>query len=288
MEPPVGLTHLLEPAAADAACRVGAGFGYATDDALVLQETNNTIVWLRPHSVIAKVGKWRHSEESLVREHAVGTALAVRGAPIAPPVPGVGPKRDEETGFTVTLWTRLDNDPNGVVAALEVGRSLRELHQALMLYEGDLPSFETSLDLARAALWNDQAMAALPRSDRSLLRRALDRLREDVQRYDYLERPLHGEAHEGNVLITRAGLRWIDFEGVCMGPLEWDLAFLPEDALEVFPEPDEHLLGLLRTLNSARVATWCFARWEFEEMRSHGEYHLEQVRRAESERPRPL
>lgn len=37
-------------------------------------------------------------------------------------------------------------------------------------------------------------------------------------------RPLHGDAHTGNVLNTKAGPRWLDFEDVCSGPVEWDLA----------------------------------------------------------------
>jgi len=102
--------------------------------------------------------------------------------------------------------------------------------------------------------------------------------------HSYAEQPLHGEAHDRNLLSTPDGLRWIDLEGACVGPLEWDLAFLPEEAVGVFPEADTELLGLLRTLNSARVATWCWVRWEFAEMRWHARYHLEQVRRADSNR----
>ena len=52
--------------------------------------------------------------------------------------------------------------------------------------------------------------------------------------------------------------------------------------MRLFPEVDAVLLGLLRTLNSARVATWCWARADVGDMRKHGEYHLEQVRLAES------
>ena len=38
---------------------------------------------------------------------------------------------------------------------------------------------------------------------------------------------LHGDAHLGNVFITDAGPVWSDFEAVCRGPLEWDLANKP-------------------------------------------------------------
>jgi hypothetical protein len=83
------------------------------------------------------------------------------------------------------------------------------------------------------------------------------------------------------LLITPTGLRWIDLEDVSVGPLEWDLAFLPEEAVLQFPMVDPEPLGLLRTLKSACVATWCWLlAEEFDEMRRDGEYHLEQVRRA--------
>src|SRR5438477_492467 len=86
--------------------------------------------------------------------------------------------------------------------------------------------------------------------------------------------------HLGNVLSTAAGPRWIDFEAVSYGPLEWDLAFLTDDAVATFPDVEPRLLAVLRPLNSARVATWCWARADLPGMRSHAEHHLEIVRRA--------
>ena len=97
----------------DAAVRVGSHHGFATDMPLLVQETNNTVVWLRPHAVIAKVGTRSHSTEALTLEHRVSTELAAEGAPIAPPVENVGPVVDEETTLLVTLWRRLDHDDRG-------------------------------------------------------------------------------------------------------------------------------------------------------------------------------
>jgi thiamine kinase-like enzyme len=269
--------------AAAAAHRVASRFGYRADEPSVIQETNNTVMWLRPLPVIAKVGTWRHSAASLTREHEVATALAA-DAPIAQSIPGAWPTVDEGSGFTVTLWERLDTDPEARPEPREVAGSLRELHRALTGYGGELPSFRIGLDLARTALADDGLMEALPEEDRSFLRDAFDRLRAEVTTHGYSEQPLHGEAHDGNLLITPAGPRWIDLEGVCIGPLEWDLAFLPEGAAETFSDVDVELLELLRTLNSARVATWCWARWRFPELRWHAEFHLERVRRAEANR----
>jgi hypothetical protein len=41
---------------------------------------------------------------------------------------------------------------------------------------------------------------------------------------------------------------------------------------------DGELLALLRRLNSARVATWCFANAHLPDLRRHGEIHLELLR----------
>jgi Ser/Thr protein kinase RdoA (MazF antagonist) len=236
---------------------------------------------LRLHEVIAKVGKWSHSAASLTREHEVASAVAAVGAPVARPVAGIDPTRDEPRGYIVTLWERLEHDPDRVVDPSDAAASLREVHDALSDFDGVLPSFEESLDLARKVLGDDRAMWALEPADRSLLRQAFDRIRAEVRELGYRARPIHGEAHDGNLLVTPDGLRWIDLENVSIGPLEWDLAFLPDRTADVFPEADEELLDLLRTLNSARVATWCFARWEHEAMRWHGRHHLDRVRRAE-------
>jgi Ser/Thr protein kinase RdoA (MazF antagonist) len=269
-----------EPEAVDAARRVGARFRYTSEEPVLIQETNNSVVWLRPHAVIAKVGKWTDSEVALIKEHAVASALTAVGAPVASPIAAIGPTHDRATGFIVTLWERLET-ANGLRATPEeIAGSLRELHAGLARYGGDLPAFEAALDLAEAALWDDHVMQALPADDRTLLRRAFERRRAEVRTRGYREQPIHGEPHEGNLLLTERGLRWIDLEETSVGPLEWDLAFLPDQVSGLFPEADAELLAILRTLNSAVVATWCFARSEFADMRRHGEHHLKRVRDA--------
>lgn len=238
-------------------------------------------MWLPPHEIIAKVGTWAYSEESLRREHAVATILAAAGAPIAPPVRDAEPIFDEHTGFLVTLWQRLEHDAAREPSPDDVAGALRRLHEGLTRYRGELPDFREGVSRARATLDDDRLMTALGSEDRSLLRRVSDRVSTELEAYEYVERPLHGEPHLDNVLSTANGVRWIDLEAVCVGPLEWDVAFLPEETARLFPEVDAVLLVLLRTLNSARVATWCWARADVGDMRKHGEYHLEQVRLAE-------
>jgi hypothetical protein len=263
--------------AVDAAVRIGTTHGYPADRPRLLSETNNVVVWLFPHGVIAKVGRWPHSSQALVREHAVANELAATDAPIARPVAAAATV-DDATGCVVTLWHRLEVDPSRDVAPLEAGASLRELHEHLRRYRGELPDFRDHVALARSALDDDGAVAALPNPDRDVLRGAIDAWRVRVDAASFVSRPLHGEPHLGNVLATPAGLRWVDVEDVCSGPLEWDLAFLPEDAVAAFGDVDADLLGLLRDLVSAVVATWCWVRADVDGMLPHARYHLARVK----------
>jgi Ser/Thr protein kinase RdoA (MazF antagonist) len=261
-----------------AATEVGRSFGVLCTEPVVLHETNNTVVWLSPAPVIAKVTTRRDSANALVKEYDVATALAARGAPVAQPLPGSRPAAHASTGFTVTLWRRLEAEPGAEPSGSAVGHSLRAIHEALVLCELELPDFRVAVSGARGTLFDDDLMAALGRSDLAFLRQAYDSLFARIEHQTFVMQPLHGEPHDGNRILTAAGLRWLDFENACRGPLEWDLTFVSADVRAAFPDADTDLLDLLSTLTSALVATWCWVQARFPEMRRQGEHHLEQVR----------
>ena len=73
------------------------------------------------------------------------------------------------------------------------------------------------------------------------------------------EQLLHGEPHPGNLLDARHGFRFIDLETCCRGPVEFDLAHVPEAVVRHYPDVDEELLVDCRVLVLATVAAW---RWE--------------------------
>lgn len=263
--------------AVQAAVRAGVAAGYAVKSPLLLAETNNVVVWLRPSCVVAKVGRWQHSHERLRREHAVGSEL--RGiAPIAPPIAGVDPTIDVETGYLVTFWEGAESEPERELSTMAIVPALRQLHAGLARCRTLLPDFRHSLALARTVLADDARMKALANGNRQMLRSAFDHLLAELDSTQFSQQGLHGEPHTGNLLRTRSGLRWIDLESACLGPLEWDLAFLSEDAVAEFPEANPELVSFLRVLNSARVATWCWARVETGDLQWHAEHHLGVVR----------
>lgn len=265
--------------AISAAVEVGRRHGVNAADPKVVQETNNTVVWLRPEPVIAKVATRTEARGDLRLEHAVAVELAAVGADIAVPLPEASPSAHNETGFVVTLWRRIEGARGVALSADELAASLRRLHGALRETKTKLPSFPAALVRAREALHNDGFTAALAPSDRTFLRVTIDDGLGLLDGLTFEERRLHGEPHDANRLVTATGLRWIDFESCCTGPVEWDLAFQPPEVIEHFPDIDPELLILLRRLNSARVATWCWGRARFPEMRRHAEMHLASLHR---------
>jgi hypothetical protein len=124
-------------------------------------------------------------------------------------------------------------------------------------------------------------MHRLAPADLAFVRERFDDLDGRIRVQEMRQQPLHGEPHLGNVVATVAGPRVIDFEGVCTGPVELDLACVDDPVVERFAEladVDHDLLALSRLLTSARVATWCFQLGDLPDMRAHGEVHLALLR----------
>ncbi len=74
-----------------------------------------------------------------------------------------------------------------------------------------------------------------------------------------VEQLLHGEPRPGNVLSTKNGPLFIDLETCCRGPVEFDLAHVPEEVVEHYPDADHELLAECQALVLAMVAAW---RWD--------------------------
>src|SRR5437763_12458085 len=100
---------------------------------------------------------------------------------------------------------------------------------------------------------------ALADPDRALLTDTLRHLRGTIGERGAAEQLLHGEPHPGNVLKTKNGLRFIDLETCCRGPVEFDLAHVPDEVSRRYPDADQGLLRDCRRLVLAMVAAW---RWD--------------------------
>ena len=249
--------------------------------ATVIKDSNNTIVLLPVEQLVAKVSTSvlpGRDRTALERELRIGVHLAARRANIAPPaVSGVdGPHWIGESVLTFWRYHQPQAPPSDQA---ELGDAVRGFHSALAELAGDLPTLADKIDHA-AELFDRNQTPGLTDQDRRIAARAEPRIRE---LFDQLrpDTALHGEPHDGNVIWTSEGPLLIDFEASCTGPLEWDLAYLPDDAREAFPDRDDALIERLRAVVSYCVAAWCWADPEpTPEVAAAAKHHLGRLRQS--------
>lgn len=178
------------------------------------------------------------------RELAVTRWLSECGAAVIAPWPDPGPHRVADT--FISLWPFVtpvapETPPTGE----RFGQALSELHTRLddcplplPLLVGPLTDIQTGLRQSQHRILHRAAAALLPRVA------------------DWPRRPLHGDAHPGNLMRTMQGWVWIDFEDACLGPPEWDLASmsLDETAVQAYRHPiDDRRLQDCRRLRRLQV-----------------------------------
>ena len=121
------------------------------------------------------------------------------------------------------------------------------------------PHFTDRVAEAQQLVASRDHTPALADADRELLSNTLRSLRRAIDDRGAAEQLLHGEPHPGNVLNTKNGLLFIDLETCCRGPVEFDLAHVPEEVSEHYPGVDHDLLRECRILVLAMVTAW---RWD--------------------------
>jgi Ser/Thr protein kinase RdoA (MazF antagonist) len=252
-------------------------YGIVVTDPVVLSDSNNVVLWLRPAPVVAKVATGHHRRLRL--ELATAQHVVAKGGPVVPPAEGLPAEVHRVDDLEMTFWGYQRSD-NQVPDPRVWARALLELHDAMLSYPGMLPSYEEELLGVAEVLSDDRRTPTLSVPDRRLLLSALDRFRGEVTRCGYEARPLHGSPHSGNTLVSEGLVRFIDFETACRGPLEWDLAHIDDEAVDMYPERfDRRLLEACRALASIKTAAWCWVKFEHPSLQWHARHHLEVVRR---------
>lgn len=231
--------------------------GYEWSRPRVLQSTNAMVVHIEAAGLVVKAGQWPDSQPGMLREHAICRELHALGEPGAEALGE--PVTDHETGMVATLWTHVESVPIGVPEPAELARCLGRVHRVLQQTTTPLPDYRYWFDLFAGSLYDDNEMTNLDAEGRHDLRAAYEELRPRIDSHQSSPIRIHGEPHLGNYLRTDDGLIVIDFETVCTGPVEWDLASVESAVADRYDDPvDDNLLGLLRTMNDIRIATWCF------------------------------
>jgi Ser/Thr protein kinase RdoA (MazF antagonist) len=214
-------------------------------------------------------------------ELTIATHLASRRAPSVRPACEVGAGPYLENNCAITLWEFVEGRPVATDADERLAAaSLREVHSALADIDVTLPSFLAKIDSCETILANGDEAPKLPLRDRAFLQNVYRRLRGDLSSVGGSWQPLHGDAHVENAMVVGSGAIWMDFESVCVGPLEWDVGFLPAETWSEFTGLDRTLISLLADVRSCCVATWCWA--EFDRSAATNEaavYHLGELKR---------
>lgn len=225
-------THVvLEPAserALRAADEVARDLGLRFDEATVLRDQSNLLVHFRPTPVVARIAtgtvRVRQGSAWLARELAVASHLSAAGAPVVSPSRELPPGPHSRGGCFMTFWEHVSQLDQPVDPAL-AGRALKECHQALDGFEGQLPVLGALEEAARILSMLDEN-GTLTAADSEMLHRVCERSLRRIDGLGLPMKPLHGDANLSNALPTPDGPLWADWEDAFQGPREWDLACL--------------------------------------------------------------
>jgi Ser/Thr protein kinase RdoA (MazF antagonist) len=234
--------------------------GLRVEEPAVLNDLFSLMVHLRPAPVVARVATLMPRLRAPIAdwldlEIAVTTFLSDRGAPVVAPSRELPAGPHERDGFAISFWTYVEPDPDRTPTAADCSAMLPDLHDALRSYPGELPALCAN-DIPRGLEMLDRDATGLSGTDVDLLRVSAERLRPLWEAPGDEAQPLHGDAHPGNLISTRdGGLLWIDFEDVCLGPVEWDLATIMDPgAVAAHHRPDPEVLARCTELRALQVA----------------------------------
>jgi Ser/Thr protein kinase RdoA (MazF antagonist) len=236
------------------------------DDAIVLHASNRLALRLLPCDVVARVADGAR-QASAAFEVELAQRLAETESPVAALEPRVEPRVYGRDGFVVTLWTYYEPVSVRAVGLRDYASALARLHAGMRQIDVATPHFTDRVAEAQWLVGSHDHTPDLPDADRELLSNTLRSLRRAVVERCTAEQLLHGEPHPGNLLRTKQGLLFVDLETCCRGPVEFDIAHVPEAVSEHYPGADQGLLRECRVLTLAMVAAW---RWDRDDQFPNG------------------
>jgi phosphotransferase family enzyme len=231
--------------------------GLPVNEAVMIHNSNKLALHLLPCDVFARIAVV--GQEVTALEVEVARGLAAIGGPVALLDSRVEPRGYQVDGFVVTFWTYYapaapDPDSPAAYAA-----ALQRLHAGMRSVASEAPHFTQRSAEAERLVTNRDATPALAECDRQLLLSTLHSAGQAIRQRVAAEQLLHGEPYPGNLLRTPNGLVFIDFETCCIGPIEFDVAHVPDEVSAHYPGVDQVLLQECRRLVLAMVAAW---RWD--------------------------
>jgi thiamine kinase-like enzyme len=165
-------------------------------------------------------------------------------------------------GFAITFWTYYEPIAPPDDSPSSYANALKRLHAGMRTLDITTPYFTDRVAEAQQLVASSDRSPALADADRELLANVLASLRGSICDRGAAEQLLHGEPHPGNLLFTKGGPLFIDLETCCRGPVEFDLAHVPEEVSGRYPEAE------CRGLALAMVTAW---RWDRDDQFPDGE-----------------
>jgi hypothetical protein len=254
------------PRAVAAALSSASGLGLVVDDAIVLQDANRVVLRLLPCDVVARVASVAH-QGGAAFEVELARRLAQTESPVATLEPRVEPRVYAHADFVVTLWTYYAPVLPQAIAPAEYAHALERLHAGFRQVDVTTPHFTDRVSEAQRLVDSPDHTPALTDSDRELLSTTLRRLTRTIADRGAAEQLLHGEPHPGNLLRAKQGLLFVDLETCCRGPVEFDIAHVPEAVSEHYSDADQELVRTCRILKLAMIAAW---RWDRDDQFPNG------------------
>jgi Ser/Thr protein kinase RdoA (MazF antagonist) len=251
--------------------RPAAAQGLIATDAIVLNDSNRLVLRLMPCDVVARVARVSHHTGSTELEMEVARRLAETQAPMAGLEPRVAQRTDVRDGFVVSMWKHYDTVEARELAAEDYARALQRLHAGLREIDVRAPHFMDRVRETQAFVSSRDVTPELSDTDRELLSNTLADLGNAIGARGPAEQLLHGEPHPWNILDTREGLLFMDFENAARGPVEYDLAWVPADVSAQYsaryPDADQQLIELCRGIVLAIIAAH---RWRRDDQHPSG------------------
>ncbi len=215
----------MAPAAMLAASAIAEAEGLTITGTTLIGGYANTIIKLEPLPLVARVataaGEIRSGANWLRREIGITEYLSRSAVRAVQPATLLHPGPHEQNGLALSFWKFYEIEP-GSSAPRELGSLLHDLHRELANYPAELPVLAPLAETW--SLLDSPHTSALSVEARRIVTRTTDWVRGALDSCQMEHRPLHGDAHHGNVWRTSAGLIWADFEDTHAGPIEWDLA----------------------------------------------------------------
>jgi aminoglycoside phosphotransferase (APT) family kinase protein len=179
----------------------------------------------------------------------------------------VEPRVYQRDGLAITFWTHYEQAARDELPPAEYARALHRLHAGLRQIDLAAPHFTDRVADAQRDVASRDVTPDLAHADREFLAGTLQRLRRSAVARGAAEQLLHGEPHPWNIHHTSGGPLFIDFESAVRGPVEFDLAWVPEDVCAHYPGINQELLDECRGLQLAIVAA---CRWRHDDEHPSG------------------